>query len=391
MYKLLVQNYLLCHSLKQLAEEHGVYARWDNDKTKFCLNYSQIETKDDDKLAQECRGLILRPRFFLEDDVVVGSTDIVCCPLFRFFNESQASAAQIHWKSAWVQEKRDGTLVSVSYDYHKFQWFCSTRSIPEADLPINDTKMTFTELFYKAVKETTGYDFESLTRTFLIKGNTFCFELTAPENQVVVPYSDYRITLLAVRNNETLKEWNLNEELLLGYNRIPTPELYRFEGGMETAVEKIKEFVESKDGKFFEGVVVVDKFFNRIKIKNTKYQMQNRGLDFFASKRNQLSVILDEKLDDVSDIIPDKFRPDIEELQSKVQAFFKKLHMVYEECKHIESQKEFAQTLLAKEVWSAPIFAVKANKADTIHDFVKSKKFNDSYPNTVLDAILERI
>ncbi len=56
---LLVQKYLETHSFANLAAEHGVYASFSKSGHKFSLNYDQIEAKESDPLAQECRGLIL--------------------------------------------------------------------------------------------------------------------------------------------------------------------------------------------------------------------------------------------------------------------------------------------------------------------------------------------
>src|ERR1700683_3105357 len=59
MKKLLVQEYLETHSFGDLIRDHGVYASFSKQGHKFSLNYDMIEAKDDDLLAQECRGLIL--------------------------------------------------------------------------------------------------------------------------------------------------------------------------------------------------------------------------------------------------------------------------------------------------------------------------------------------
>ena len=56
---LLVQEYLMTHTFGDLAKEHGVYASFSKSGHKFSLNYDQIEARESDPLAQECRGLIL--------------------------------------------------------------------------------------------------------------------------------------------------------------------------------------------------------------------------------------------------------------------------------------------------------------------------------------------
>ena len=58
---LLVQNYLLSHSLDELYADHGVKARVATMRGyKASFNYDQLEATDADPLSQECRGLVLR-------------------------------------------------------------------------------------------------------------------------------------------------------------------------------------------------------------------------------------------------------------------------------------------------------------------------------------------
>ena len=91
----LVREFLLVKSLEDLEREHGVKARVHDHK--FSLNYDQIESREDDPLAQECRGLILRPTE-LQGSIDVarplGDTIVLARPFDRFFNYGQAAAAE---------------------------------------------------------------------------------------------------------------------------------------------------------------------------------------------------------------------------------------------------------------------------------------------------------
>jgi hypothetical protein len=97
---LLVQNYLRSgKTLENLKKEHGIKYHVYNGKVS--LTYDQIDAKESDPLAQQCRGLILRQ----------DSWDIVACPMFRFFNYGQEVCAPIDWGSAVFEEKLDGCFL----------------------------------------------------------------------------------------------------------------------------------------------------------------------------------------------------------------------------------------------------------------------------------------
>src|SRR6185312_1760736 len=97
---LLVQEYLKNHSLKQLQEDHGVYASFAKSGQQASFNYDQIEAKESDPLSQECRGLVLSAidgQSFLPqaieingklnyDHIVMGETKILALGMKRFFN-----------------------------------------------------------------------------------------------------------------------------------------------------------------------------------------------------------------------------------------------------------------------------------------------------------------
>lgn len=97
---LLVQMYLQSgKTLEDLKTEHGVKSHETNDKV--CFNYDQLEARNSDPLASQCRGLVLRK----------DTWEVVACPMFRFFNLEQTEvAADIDWASAVFEEKMDGCL-----------------------------------------------------------------------------------------------------------------------------------------------------------------------------------------------------------------------------------------------------------------------------------------
>lgn len=99
MKTLLVQDYLRSgKTLENLVLEHGVYSKVTNGK--IALSYDQLEASNTDLLACECRGLVLEEKTY----------NIIACPMFRFFNDSQVDLIpkDFDWPSAKFEEKMDG-------------------------------------------------------------------------------------------------------------------------------------------------------------------------------------------------------------------------------------------------------------------------------------------
>ena len=108
---MMVQKFLLNHSLEDLENKHKIKHRWSKDQTKFSLNYDMIESKESDKLACECRGLVLAPVSVPKSDTdIVGKTVVLGRPMLRFFNQGQVEAAKINFeaKDTKFYEKLDG-------------------------------------------------------------------------------------------------------------------------------------------------------------------------------------------------------------------------------------------------------------------------------------------
>lgn len=312
-----VQEYLLTHSLSDLAREHGVYARVADHK--FSLNYDQIEARDSDEIAQECRGLVLTPSDHrtVSQDEIVGNTLVMARTMRRFFNYGQEAAAKVDFdhKETRIYEKLDGTLCILYFDFVMQKWCVATRSVPNADLPIDGFgDWTFSSLFWHSLAESSPQarvKLQSAAPLIL----TFCFELTTPENQVVVRYDDYKVTLLSVIDNVYGEEFLPDDYAsMLG---VETPVSHRL-----SSVAELMDFVSNRDPKAFEGVVVCDHNFNRVKIKSAGYLAYNKIRDnVLKSPRALLEVILLEKLDDVSVVLSDGQKKVAFEMAEKYRQF----------------------------------------------------------------------
>jgi len=402
--KLLVQKYLLNKSLGDLAKEHGVYASFSKSGHKFSLNYDMIEAKESDPLSQQCRGLILAAvdgRSFLSeaktikgranyDHVVVGETVVVAHALDRFFNLGQGVCAKLDWNDAGlkVQEKLDGTLIILNFDPFTQQWCAATRSVPEADLTMDNGIFTFRTLFEKALTETTGETFQQYTAK-LNTEITYCFELTTPYNRIVVDYPDCRITLLAGRRLSDHQE--LDTDTINSYG-VPKVQEHSF-----STIEELVSWVSERSPKEHEGVVIKDSQFRRIKVKSSVYSLYNSLHDRLGnSERNILEIILLGQDDDVAPMMPDAIADNLRKIKTDLQEAIKQYDQTYLQLKiqadaiNPGDKKTFALLVnQRKEMWSSPFYQLFSGKATSMSDFILLNKENGTWSVSFLDRLLE--
>ncbi len=401
---LLVQQYLENHSFDDLIKEHGVYASFSKSGHKFSLNYDQIEAKESDPLAQECRGLVLAcengvslSSQFLNlpgtkashTHLCPGKTVILAYPMNRFFNHGQSTADYIDWSdpNLTVLEKLDGTLCIVYWDKFTNLWCVATRSVSEADLLMDNGLFTFRTLFEKAVEETSKQSFQYLT-DHLDKKTTYCFELTTPYNRIVVNYPNNGVTLLAARSLTTNREIDIDHVVTIG---IPHVQAYKF-----TTVEKTLEWVSSLNPMEHEGVVV-KQGEKRNKVKNPAYVAYNKVRDALAtSPRNMVELILSEKDDDVIPMLPEEIVKNLQQIKIGLQAGIRRHDDAYQFAKSAADmvnpgdKKTFAILVTKnKDLWTAPFFQMFDGKASNMKDFIKNNRKDGTWGNSFLDKMLE--
>ena len=382
---LLVQAYLKSgKTLDDLKVEHGVYSTITNGK--IGLNYDQLESSNSDQLACECRGLILRESTY----------DIVACPMFRFFNlEQKEVAAKIDWSSAGFFEKMDGTCAIVYFDHVLKKWCLGTRGRPEADIGIDGSDITFSMLADQICKrmwnrfnpQRDDISLQDLMEEIASysKDMTFVFELTSPLNRIVCKYNDYDLTLLAVRNNNTLQEEDPKLWLKDNSFGLATPKEYEFKN-VHHMVQVIREW----NPEDHEGVVVRDKNYNRIKVKNPSYVAYSHMRDSLSTSiKGCIEVILLGKDDDVVAMMPDAIVDRINKLKPLIKHVLSQTQKDYDEIKDIDDMKYFASKAVLC-LWPAALFALKRGKTKDLYSFALGNKPGESkLPATATKTMLE--
>ena len=277
------------------------------------FKYDQIRSDLSIPLVQECRGLILDAHTF----------EVVSFPFVKFFNYGEELAVDIDWSSAYVTQKLDGSLVKVvNLDGH---FLISTNGMIDAfkcSLPENYGRPfdNFGQLFIEGLKWY-GIHMEDFDRLFK-PGITYMFELTSPWNQVVVNWAETKAWFIGQRDNKTFKETFFGDSELA--HDFDTPKVYPITN-IDECVSAAKELPDSE-----EGYVVVDKDFNRIKVKSPRYvQLHYMAGNQIWSPARVMDIIRDNEVSEYVAYFP-KFKVAFDAIKAKYDAYVKELEDVKE-------------------------------------------------------------
>ena len=380
----LVLEYLKTHTLAQLKEEHAVNHRFSADGRKVSLNYDTIACKPGNRLAEECRGIVLGVRPSRE-------FSLLCWPLSRFYNYGDPSAAKVDWSDPdlRVWEKLDGTMIAVYHDGEK--WCAATRAVPEADVPIHGDhldigNMTFAELFWQTMASLPK-PWPSLRpdSDFVNTDLTLVFELTSPFNRVVVEYQAPGVTLLATRDRVTGEEIDIGRRLCLW----PRPKVYPLKDAAA-----VSAFVSASDPLALEGAVVVDSKFRRVKMKSAAWAALSSGrAAVLASRRAALEAVLLGKIDDVLPLLDKRTSEKLTKMQTAFAAFCATVDRRFAVWNDVASgnRKTFARLVVVSGDWQAVYFQLLDKRAPDALSLLVAQAEAGRLTDSSLDSILAQL
>lgn len=301
----------------------------DETEDLILFKYNQIDSDFSNQAVRQARGIILEKETW----------KIVCYPFNKFFNIQEKYASRLKWNTARVEEKIDGSIIKVFF--YKGEWRIATNGkinafdcpLPQADIAPEGLK-TFGQLASHCL----GNSFEDMNPNY-----TYIFEVVSPWNRIVVPYSEPDIYLLGARDNRTLEEV---EPVLAGFKRPKEFPLDSIEGLMEA----VKELPFDK-----EGYVVVDKNYDRVKVKSPAYVSAHHLVNnHIVTKKRVLDLIRENKQDDFIAIFPeyaDVFR-EIEKEWTHMLGSLKQEELALKSLikTHAKDRKDFAKYALLSKV-----------------------------------------
>lgn len=285
------------------------------------FKYSQQDSDFSNDIVKEARGLILD----MTDGVVPFSV-----PFFKFFNYGEPNAASIDWESAIVLEKIDGSIMKVVK--YNDELLISTNGCIDAykcALPsvLSCPFSSFGELFEDAIlnqfRQYVGRDgsrdeaIEWFKALLKLPNHTYMFELVSKWNRVVVPHEESKLYFIGLRDNEFLDERPLIESCLINY--FSMPKFYDFKS-LDECVAATQAMPWDE-----EGYVVVDKNFNRVKIKSPAYLMVHRmANNGNMSIRRAIDVYMAGECDEILAYFPE-YKSEFDEIDKRFNDRFMEL------------------------------------------------------------------
>lgn len=242
------------------------------------LKYRRNDVDFSKEHIRQCRGIILDEN---------NDWEVVSYPFDKFFNYGDPLAVGIDWKSARVEEKLDGSCIQAYY--YDNNWQVGTLGSPDASGNVGDNGLTFKQLFYSVWGDRFDHVCLNINMTYM-------FELRTPLNQVVVPATANSLTLIGIRDNTTLQEYDPEAA------HIGEP-LHIFSNG-NTTIEEVVKSASKIDPMQQEGFVVKDKYFNRIKVKSPRYVQLHLVKSNMTPKR-MLEIIRSGESDEFVSYFPE--------------------------------------------------------------------------------------
>lgn len=354
-----IQTYLLTpgNSLETLARDYAIKQRVNELLDVVSLNYDAIASDVSIPMVGECRALILE----------LGTWRVMSMPFRRFFNYEENRCPQFNWEKFDTWEKLDGSL--ISFWSHKEGWQVSTRSNPTGSNTYDECPETFRELVERTLREM-GTSLEEVTQYF-VPECSYAMELQTPETQVVTRVVDRCLSLLAVRNRETLQEVHVHDWHKI-YKTFPLPIVQHYPG---FTLDAVKEAVQGRNPLEHEGYVLMDDQFNRIKMKSSAYVLMSSRRDSLAkSNRARCELIQLGQDDDVMGILPVFLQERITDLKARMSRFSKEIDSDYLKFKHIVDQKEFALRVIKESIHAPAMFALRKGFVESGIEYVREAR-----------------
>lgn len=364
-------------TLNDLLTSRGILAKRHRSRPNLVLlKYNQIESPMGDPMVQECRGIVL--------DEADGWR-VVSRAFDKFFNYGEGHAAPIDWATAQVQEKVDGSLITV-YAYDG-DWHAATTGTPDGcgDVHGNDASGKWSPrpgASLPVPESFAGYFWQTLSFYDVPLFNevpegagaciSWMFELTGPLNRVVIPHTESKVTLLGARIIEGGKWIPLDDAKKILGGDVPIVRSFPLQ-----STDDILASFQSLSPLAQEGYVVCDAAFNRIKVKHPGYVALHHAKDGM-SVRAFVDIAKSGETPEVIAAFPE-MKPQLDDVKARFEALIAVTEADFSDALGAPTQKDFALAVKGRR-HSAALFAMRAGKATSARAFYASRTADQLMP-----------
>jgi hypothetical protein len=342
----------------RLIDTYDLRANWDEENKLVLLRYNMIKSRMSSPLVQECRGIVINYE----------TLEIVCHPFNKFFNYGEGNAAPINFAESVAIEKMDGSLCTVWFDSND-ELQVSTIGRMYGDGGVNGSSdKTFRELFL----EVAGDRLEQLD-----KNHCWMFELCTRQNVIVKHYEKPDIYLLGGRCMYSGRELYQAELCLIAFNQdIPRPKIYRF--GNIRDIDEVIGWTRDLN-EVDEGFVVVDnKSSYRVKVKNPSYvTLHHLKSDLVSTDKAMVKIVLFNEGDEFLSYLP-QYKDDYFKIRKGYKRLVSEINNIYNNIKHIEERKKFAQKA-TKHKYASALFMLRDDRYYDVETILQNLKFDVVY------------
>jgi hypothetical protein len=215
----------------------------DNDYPDLFLICNQDSSDFSLKIVCECNGIILNK-----------NTLAVQCYTFDKCSDGNIENTNLDFNELYLEYAIEGTLLRLFY--YNDNWIMSTKKCIDA----KKSRWVSTKNYYELVKD--FIDLDNLYST-LNKNYCYSFILIHPDNKIVVNYTDKALYHISTRDLTTLNEIVVE---ITGMNNIKKKLIDKNE------LQSVMNNTLTDTTLYYEGYILVDKHFNRYKLKNSIYQ-----------------------------------------------------------------------------------------------------------------------
>ena len=310
MYNTLIGEFCASYDDWQaLLTAEPYFLKIKEDDGYIIFNYDQLASDFSIPIVREARGIIFKRDNWKHP---------VCWGFNKFGNVGEGYVPDIDWSTAFVNEKIDGSLIKIWWDWSG-GWHISTNGTIDAyKAELNDVKMPNFGIYFEKALEKYFSSFDDFVED-LNNDLTYMFELVGPFNRVVIPYDEPDLYFLGARNKFTGEEFlptalNMENLGVLAFRRPAVYSLSSLDDCLKAA--ELKSWDD-------EGFVVCDKDFNRAKIKSPAYVMahfmRNNNV---ITKRRLIRIIL---MNEVAEFMcyASEYKDALLECQNLMNGYFK--------------------------------------------------------------------